>query len=67
MLLKNEPLENRQVLLTIRVDKEDWQRALQELYNDCSSLYPVEGCAPERPRASSSRRPTARISCIRTP
>ena len=31
MLLKNEPLENRQVLLTIRVDKEDWQRALQEL------------------------------------
>lgn len=28
MLLKNEPLENRQVLLTIRVDKEDWQRAL---------------------------------------
>lgn len=22
------------------------QRALQELYNDCSSLYPVEGCAP---------------------
>ena len=46
MLLKNEPLENRQVLLTIRVDKEDWQRALQELYNDCSSLYPVEGCAP---------------------
>ena len=46
MLLKNEPLENRQVLLTIRVDKEDWQRALQELYNDCSSLYPVDGCAP---------------------
>ena len=46
MLLKNEPLENRQVLLTIRVDKEDWQRALQELYNDCSALYPVEGCAP---------------------
>ena len=46
MLLKNEPLENRQVLLTIRVDKEDWQHALQELYNDCSSLYPVEGCAP---------------------
>ena len=43
MLLKNEPLENRQVLLTIRVDKEDWQRALQELYNDCSALYPVEG------------------------
>ena len=31
MLLKNEPLENRQVLLTSRVDKEAWQRALQEL------------------------------------
>lgn len=66
MLLKNEPLENRQVLLTIRVDKEDWQRALQELYNDCARST-RGGCAPGKPRASSSRRPTARISCIRTP
>lgn len=68
MLLKNEPLENRQVLLTIRVDKEDWQRALQELYNDCSSLYPVEGCAPGKANARAARGgPTAKVSCIRTP
>ena len=66
MLLKNEPLENRQVLLTIRVDKEDWQRALQELYNDCSSLYPVEGCA-RKGHARAARGGLRQGSCIRTP
>ena len=45
-LLKNEPQENGQILLTIQVPAEDWQRALQEMYDDCSALYPVEGCAP---------------------
>ena len=56
MLLKNEPLENRQVLLTIRVDKEDWQRALQELLQVLSPLRLCGLTKPEIRRLSKEAR-----------
>ena len=43
MLLKREDKENRQVELTLRVEKSDWDAALAAAYEEVKSLYPVEG------------------------
>ena len=45
MLLKREDKENRQVELTLRVEKSDWDAALAAAYEEVKSLYPVEGQA----------------------
>ena len=35
--------ENRQVRLTVTVDRDTWQAALMHCYNGIKSLCPVEG------------------------
>lgn len=42
-LLKREDKENRQVELTIQVEKNEWDAALAAAYEEVKSLYPVEG------------------------
>ena len=42
-LLKREDLENRQVKLTLQVEKDSWDAALAKAYEDVKDLYPVEG------------------------
>ena len=42
MLLKREDKENRQVELTLRVEKSDWDAALAAAYEEVKSLYPVK-------------------------
>lgn len=37
-------LPGRRVELTIRVEREQWQQALERLYQENRQLYPVEGC-----------------------
>lgn len=55
--------ENRQVRLTVTVDRSTWQDALMHCYNGIKSLCPVEG----EPPARRSRPPTAPTFSIRRP
>lgn len=46
MIIENcERLENRQVRLTIRIEKDVWQKALKDCYEKNKAFYPVEGYA----------------------
>ncbi len=42
-LLKREDKENRQVELTLQVEKKKWTEALARAYEDVKAIYPVEG------------------------
>lgn len=42
-LLKREDKENRQVELTLQVEKDKWLAALALAYEDVKAIYPVEG------------------------
>ena len=56
--------ENRQVRLTVTVDRDTWQAALMHCYNGIKSLCPVEGGSLPARR---SRPPTAPTFSIRRP
>ena len=45
MLLKRENKENRRVVLTIQVEQEAWEKALEEAYERSKAQYknPAEG------------------------
>ena len=45
-VLNKEMKENRRVELTIRVERQEWQKALDDAYQANRDLYPVDGCAP---------------------
>ena len=45
-VLNKEMKENNRVELTIRVEKPEWQQALDDAYQANRDLYPVDGCAP---------------------
>ena len=45
-ILKKETKDNNRVELTIRVEKPEWQKALDDAYQANRDLYPVDGCAP---------------------
>lgn len=45
-VLKKETKDNNRVELTIRVEKPEWQKALDDAYQANRDLYPVDGCAP---------------------
>ena len=45
-VLNKEMKENRRVELTIRVERQEWQQALDDAYQANRDLYPVDGCAP---------------------
>ena len=45
-ILKKETKENNRVELTIRVERQEWQKALDDAYQANWDLYPVDGCAP---------------------
>ena len=45
-VLNKEMKENNRVELTIRVEKPEWQKALDDAYQANRDLYPVDGCAP---------------------
>ena len=45
-ILKKETKENNRVELTIRVERQEWQKALDDAYQANRDLYPVDGCAP---------------------
>ena len=47
-LLKKEEKENRQVVLTIQVEKDKWDEALAKAYEDVKERYPVEGEATRK-------------------
>ncbi len=44
-MIKREDRDNRQVAMTIEIEKEPWQKALQEAYEKNSALFPVDGVA----------------------
>lgn len=49
MLLKRENKENRRVVLTIRVEKDTWEKALNDVYEQSKSLFAKEdGTLPTR-------------------
>ena len=48
-ILKKETKDNNRVELTIRVEKPEWQKALDDAYQANRDLYPVDGCAPGKP------------------
>lgn len=65
-VLNKEMKENNRVELTIRVEKPEWQKALDDAYQANRDLYPVDGCVPGKatpPRLWS--RPTPRTCSIR--
>ena len=45
-VLNKEMKENNRVELTIRVEKPEWQKALDDAYQANRDLYPVDGCVP---------------------
>ncbi len=45
-VVHREDLENRQVKLTITVDRGTWQKALTDVYAAAKAYFPVEGYAP---------------------
>ena len=45
-ILKKETKDNNRVELTIRVEKPEWQKALDDAYQANRDLYPVDGCVP---------------------
>lgn len=45
-VLNKEMKENRRVELIIRVERQEWQQALDDAYQANRDLYPVDGCAP---------------------
>ena len=45
-VLNKEMKENNRVELTIRVERQEWQKALDDAYQANRDLYPVDGCAP---------------------
>ena len=45
-ILKKETKDNNRVELTIRVERQEWQKALDDAYQANRDLYPVDGCAP---------------------
>ena len=49
MLLKREDKENRQVVLTIQVEQDAWEKALEDAYEQSKSLFKKEdGSLPTR-------------------
>lgn len=51
MLLKRENKENRRVVLTIQVEQEAWEKALEEAYERSKALFTKEDglpCPPGR-------------------
>ena len=49
MLLKRENKENRRVVLTIQVEQEAWEKALEEAYERSKALFTKEdGSLPTR-------------------
>ena len=56
VLNKEMKAENRRVELTIRVERQERQQALDDAYQANRDLYPVDGCARARPPAALSRR-----------
>ena len=42
-VLNKEMKENNRVELTIRVEKPEWQKALDDAYQANRDLYPVDG------------------------
>ena len=45
ILQKKEELSNRQLRLTITVERDAWEKALNDAYQEVKALYPVEGYA----------------------
>ena len=45
ILQKKEELANRQLRLTITVERDAWEKALNDAYQEVKALYPVEGYA----------------------
>ena len=43
ILQKKEELANRQLRLTITVERDAWEKALNDAYQEVKALYPVEG------------------------
>ena len=64
-VLNKEMKENRRVELTIRVERQEWQRALDDAYQANRDLYPVDGCARARPPARPWSRRMPRTCSIR--
>ena len=49
MLLKRENKDNRQVVLTIQVEQDVWEKALEEAYEQSKALFKKEdGSLPTR-------------------
>ena len=49
MLLKREDIDNRQVVLTIQVEQDAWEKALEEAYEQSKALFKKEdGSLPTR-------------------
>ena len=42
-VLNKEMKENNRVELTIRVERQEWQKALDDAYQANRDLYPVDG------------------------
>ena len=42
ILQKKEELANRQLRLTITVERDAWEKALNDAYQEVKALYPVE-------------------------
>ena len=61
-VLNKEMKENRRVELTIRVERQEWQRALDDAYQANRDLYPVDGCADRKStRLNSSHKVQSRM------
>lgn len=45
ILQKKEELANRQLRLTTTVERDAWEKALNDAYQEVKALYPVEGYA----------------------
>ena len=65
ILQKKEELANRQLRLTITVERDAWEKALNDAYQEVKALYPVEGYAVGKAPVRRWKRRTATICSIR--
>ena len=60
ILQKKEELANRQLRLTITVERDAWEKALNDAYQEVKALYPVEGYAVGKAIETIGRQPEAK-------
>ena len=65
ILQKKEELANRQLRLTITVERDAWEKALNDAYQEVKALYPVEATPWARLPVRRWKRHTATICSIR--